>query len=354
MGLKTALYDAHIALNAHMVEFAGFELPLHYGSQINEHHAVRNHAGIFDVSHMNIVDIKGPDAQKNLRYLLANDVKKLSPFKALYTCMLNEAGGILDDLIVYMFSENHYRLILNAATKSKDIAWLKKHIDQAQSIEVREDLSIIALQGPHTATILSSIFSGNFGSEIFELKPFHFLPHNNMIIARTGYTGEDGFELMVPNEKARELWHLLLDAGAKPAGLGARDSLRLEAGLNLYGQDMDERTCPYESNLAWTIALNDPERNFMGKQALKIDASRKLIGLVLSKGGILRHGQKVYSQGSPIGEITSGGFSPTLNCSIALARVSSSAPTELEVQIRDKFHPAQTTKPVFVRKGKAV
>jgi aminomethyltransferase len=354
MGKKTALYEAHIALNAHIVTFAGFDLPLHYGSQMNEHHAVRRHAGIFDVSHMNIVDIKGPQAQENLRFILANDIKKLYPQKALYSCMLNEKGGVIDDLIVYMFSENHYRLILNAATKAKDIAWLETHIDKNQTLEVREDLSIIALQGPHATMVLETIFNEAVSADIAALKPFHFLCHDNMTIARTGYTGEEGFEILVSNEKSTALWKLLLNAGAHPAGLGARDSLRLEAGFNLYGQDMDETTCPFESNLGWTVALIPEERDFIGKKALSSLTSRKLTGLILQKGGVLRRGQKVFSEGVHIGEITSGGFSPTLNYAIALARIPNKAFSDVQIEIRDKLLPVQIVNPVFVRKGKPV
>lgn len=373
MGKKTPLYDQHLALKARMVEFGGWEMPINYGSQIEEHQAVRNHAGLFDVSHMNIVDISGKTAKDFLKYLLANNIEKLIPGKALYSCMLNQSGGVVDDLIVYMLSENHYQLVLNAATKEKDMRWLydqnKTHQNFLCEITPREDLSILALQGPNAIKIAESVLSGNFGAAVSALKPFHFVFSENILAARTGYTGEDGLELIVKSEIAEKMWRKILGAGAHPIGLGARDTLRLEAGLSLYGQDMDESTSPLESNLGWTVALEPADRNFIGRDALtSTQLTRKLVGLILESGGVLRHDQKVYfgDQKQEIGVITSGSFSPVLNQSIALARILDTDlnidinkgidqnSTEYFVDIRGKFLPVKITKPVFVRKGKRV
>ncbi len=362
MGKKTPLYDQHLALKARMVEFGGWEMPLNYGSQIEEHQAVRNHAGLFDVSHMNIVDITGKTAKDFLKYLLANNIEKLIPGKALYSCMLNQSGGVVDDLIVYMHSENHYQLVLNAATREKDMDWLYRQNKNNQNflckITPQEDLSILALQGPHAISIAESVLSGDFGAAVSTLKPFYFINSENILAARTGYTGEDGLELIIKSEIAETLWRKIIGAGAHPIGLGARDTLRLEAGLCLYGQDMDESTSPWESNLGWTIALEPADRNFVGREVIAAtQPSRKLVGLILESGGILRHGQKIYSGGEAkqeIGVITSGGFSPILNQSIALARILDLDQNIIAcfVDIRGKFLPVKITQPAFVRKGK--
>lgn len=361
MAKKTVLYDQHLALKARMVEFGGWEMPINYGSQIEEHQAVRNHAGLFDVSHMNIVDISGVTAKDFLRYLLANNIDKLIPGKALYSCMLNQVGGVVDDLIVYMLSENHYQLVLNAATREKDMNWLYSQNNNQNflcDITPREDLAILALQGPNAMSIAESVLSGDFGAAVSTLKPFHFINSENILAARTGYTGEDGLELIIKSELAETLWCKILGAGAHPIGLGARDTLRLEAGLSLYGQDMDESTSPLESNLGWTVALEPIDRNFIGREALtSTQISRKLIGLILESGGVLRHDQKIYAEKDhqqEIGVITSGGFSPVLNQSIALARIVDQDITECFVDIRGKRLPVKITKPAFVRRGKKV
>jgi aminomethyltransferase len=357
MAKKTPLYDQHLALNARMVEFAGWEMPINYGSQIEEHQATRSHAGLFDVSHMNIVDIKNKTAKDFLKYLLANDISKLIPGKALYSCMLNHQGGVIDDLIVYMLSGDHYQLVLNAGTKEKDLQWLQQQNTFHCQITPREDLAILALQGPYAMRIAESVFSGDFGAEVAALKPFCFAVSEHILAARTGYTGEDGLELIVSAEIAVNLWQKILGAGAHPIGLGARDTLRLEAGLNLYGQDMDESTSPLASNLGWTVVFKPEERDFIGREALvSSEISQKFVGLILEKGGILRHDQKIFSENQEnnqeIGVITSGGFSPVLNCSIALARIINKDITEAFVDIRGKLLPVKITKPAFVRRGK--
>ena len=344
---QTALYAQHLAQQARMVEFGGWSMPLHYGSQLEEHKKVRENAGIFDVSHMNIVDLTGNDAQAYLRYLLANDVAKLTtPGHALYSGMLNFQAGVIDDLIVYYFTPLHYRLVLNAARREVDLAWLHQ---QAANFDVqitpREDLAIIALQGPNAQTIAEKILPTPLREQVALLKPFHFLYDNHWMVARTGYTGEDGFEMLLPVSDAAECWQQLIIAGAQPVG------------LHLYGNDLDENTTLLESNLAWTIVWEPQDRHFIGREVLtqqkQKGVSRFFAGLILEKGGILRHGQKIFFNQREIGEITSGGFSPTLNCSIALARISHLPETQTcEVDLRGKLLPVKIVKPCFVRRGK--
>ena len=350
--MQTLLYEWHVAQHATMVDFAGWKMPIHYGSQLEEHQAVRNHAGIFDVSHMNVVDIMGHDAKNYLKFLLANNIEKISAGRALYTCMLNNSGGIIDDLIVYYISENNFRLVLNAGTREKDLNWLNKIGENFKDLKIQpqENMAIIALQGPEAVNMAKKIFDDNH----FPEKMFNFSFLENIMIARTGYTGEDGVEIILPAQQSQDIWNKLIAAGAKSIGLGARDSLRLEAGLNLYGSDMDEAVSPLESNLLWTVAFEPSDRKFIGREKLeeqkKLGIPHKLIGLMLEKGGVLRHGQKVWSQGKEIGVITSGGFSPTLNVSIAMARIENKNFTEAEVEIRGKLLPVSLTSLPFVKR----
>ncbi len=359
MGNRTPLYQEHQTAGAKLVDFAGWDMPLHYGSQLEEHHKVRRDAGIFDVSHMAPVDIKGSDAKAFLRYLLANDVERMQLGKALYTCMLNEQGGIIDDLIVYYCAPDYYRLVVNAGTRQKDLAWIKKQAAKfSVTVTERTDLAILALQGPQARAKASQVFSHPKQQEVVNgLKPFHFVEFEGWLIARTGYTGEDGFEIMLPAEKAAEFWQKFVAAGISPCGLGARDTLRLEAGLNLYGADMDETTTPLESNLTWTVAFT-PDRQFIGRAALEHQQqqgiARSLVGLILEERGVLRSHQKVVIEGMGEGEITSGGFAPTLGHAIALARVPSNVGTHCQVMMRDKLVPVRVIKPPFVRNGKKV
>lgn len=367
------MYPEHLRLHAAMIEFGGWEMPLHYGSQIEEHHAVRKSAGMFDVSHMGILDIKGLEAKPFLRYLLANDIDKLKkPGKALYGCMLNEQGGILDDLITYFISREHYRLVVNAATTEKDFRWLKaKAQNFLVDIEWLQDYAMIAIQGRDALKKLSMAFP-TFKRSIDTLLPFHFYESQAWFIARTGYTGEEGLEIMVPLNQAVKTWQALIEQGVPPCGLGARDTLRLEAGLNLYGQDMDEAVTPLESNLSWTLSFNDPDRHFMGRAPLekqKIQGiSSRLIALILENKGVLRHHQKVFLdiQGTQkkedlkeVGWVTSGTFSPTLKKSIGFARIQmSSIPIETKtafqyyVKIRDKLLKVNQLEPPFYRRKK--
>ncbi|NWG39588.1 MAG: glycine cleavage system aminomethyltransferase GcvT [Hydrogenophilaceae bacterium] len=355
---RTPLNATHRELNAKMVDFGGWDMPLHYGSQIEEHHAVRTACGLFDVSHMLPLDIKGENVRAFLRRLIANNVDKLqTPGKALYSCMLNEQGGVIDDLIIYFMDESWFRLVVNAGTAEKDLAWMQKmNADWGMNLTLapRRDLAMIAIQGPHAKKVLDEAMPG-VDSMTGNLKPFNAVAMGEMFIARTGYTGEDGFEVMVPAQSAPFFWKALMQAGGKPIGLGARDTLRLEAGMNLYGQDMDETTSPLESGLAWTVDLKS-EREFVGRKALEAsEVSKQLAGLVLLDKGVLRAHQKVFTRYGE-GEITSGTFSPTLQQSIALARIPLGiAPGEaVEVEIRDKKLKAKVVKYPFVRNGKVL
>ena len=358
MGNKTPLYDSHIKANGKMVDFAGWDMPIHYGSQIEEHHHVRRAAGMFDVSHMVVVDIKGEQSRAFLQQLLANDVGRLTqPGKALYSCMLKEDGGIIDDLITYYMDDDWYRMVVNAGTREKDLKWLKQQSEPfGVSITERDDLAMIAVQGPEARDKTHEALSAEIDAAR-DLKPFFAADCGEIFIARTGYTGEDGYEMVIPNDRAAQIWQSLTNIGVKPCGLGARDTLRLEAGMNLYGQDMDESTTPLESGLTWTVAWEPESRDFNGRKVLeqqKADGiTSKLVGLVLIDRGVLRHDQKVIVEGIGEGIITSGGFSPTLNRSIAFARVPHEAESTCEVEIRNKRLAAQIVKPPFVRFGKS-
>ena len=359
MPLRTPLYDSHLAAGARMVDFSGWEMPIHYGSQIEEHHAVRRDAGMFDVSHMCALDLVGPDATRWLRHLLANDVAKLTtPGKALYSCLLNEAGGVIDDLIVYFFTAEHFRIVVNAGTAEKDIAWMRKQLPgfKAELTQRRsgdQALAMIAVQGPNARERFWTAFPASRAATA-TLGIFQAAEWDGWLIARTGYTGEDGFEITLPAADAAQVWQQLRAAGIQPCGLGARDTLRLEAGMNLYGQDMDDDISPYEAGLKWTVDLKDAARNFIGKPALATRQVRnQFAGLLLLDRGVLRAHQKVVTpQGA--GEITSGTFSPSLNQSIALARLPAAVAigSEVEVEIRDKRLKARVVKPSFVRNGK--
>jgi aminomethyltransferase len=374
MTLKaTPLNSAHRALGAKMVDFGGWDMPVNYGSQIEEHHAVRSDAGMFDVSHMCVVDLEGANARAFLRGLLANNVDKLqTPGKALYSCMLNPEGGVIDDLIVYFFREDWFRLVVNAGTAEKDIAWMRQQNDATGSgltITGRRDgdaggkgaIALVAVQGPNArARVWEVLPAAKAASQ--DMKPFNvaIVPDTafgEAMVARTGYTGEDGFEIGVPATRVEALWNALIAAGVKPAGLGARDTLRLEAGMNLYGQDMDESVNPLDAGLAWTIDLVS-ERDFIGKGPLQSKGQQaNFYGLILrEKGGILRAHQKVIAASGAAGEITSGTFSPSMQQAIALARVPLDVAVgdTVHVEIRDKKLAATVVKLPFVRNGKVL
>lgn len=358
MGSRTPLYDAHVEAGAKMVDFHGWDMPLNYGSQIEEHHAVRRACGMFDVSHMTIVDVAGQQAQAFLRYLLVNDVAKLkTEGKAQYTSMLNEQGGVIDDLIVYHFSETSYRLVVNSATRERDLGWIEKvAADFDVTINERDDMAMIAVQGPESEAKLKAVLNGEDFATIEGMKPFLGKQVGDLFIATTGYTGEKGYEIIVPAEQVNDLWKQLLAADVAPCGLGARDTLRLEAGMNLYGQDMDESVTPLESNMGWSVAFEPADRDFIGRQALeqqKQAGHHKLVGLVMEDKGVLRHGLKVIVDGGE-GVITSGTFSPSLGFSIAMARVPANVGDTAQVEMRKKQVTVKVVKPAFVRNGQSV
>jgi aminomethyltransferase len=342
-----------------MVDFAGWDMPVNYGSQIEEHHAVRRDAGMFDVSHMLALDLCGPDATAYLRGLLANDVAKLKDGgKALYSCMLNERGGVIDDLIVYRFSDADYRVVVNAGTADKDVAWMRQRIASTGAnvtLQARRDLAMIAVQGPRAierATVALPELSTANGIP----GPFSGARVADLLIARTGYTGEDGLEIAVPAARAEAMWNALVDAGVRPCGLGARDTLRLEAGMNLYGQDMDDNVSPLDAGLSWTVDLKDEARDFVGRDALRAKpATQRLLGLILEDKGVLRSHMKVFCAAG-MGETSSGSFSPSLEKSIAFARLplATQPGEDVEVDVRGKRLKARTVKLPFVRNGKVL
>lgn len=367
----TPLNAAHRAAGAKMVDFGGWDMPVNYGSQIEEHHAVRTDCGMFDVAHMCVVDIKGDNARSFLRGVMANNVDKLQVSgKALYTAMLNPEAGVLDDLIIYFMNESWFRLVVNAGTAVKDVAWMN-----AQNLATNSGLMITQLRdcaNPADAIALVAVQGPNARAKTWEvlpetkeasadMKPFNVVfvqtaAFGEVMLARTGYTGEDGFEIGVAADKVHAFWDALVAAGVKPAGLGARDTLRLEAGMNLYGQDMDESVNPLDAGLAWTIDMV-AERDFIGKAALQAKGQNaQMVGLILrEKGGILRAHQKIIcTQGE--GEITSGTFSPSMQEAIALARVPMGVAVgdTVHVVIRDKQLAATVVKMPFVRNGKVL
>ena len=353
---KTCLNSCHIEAGGKMVDFGGWEMPIHYGSQLDEHLWVRASAGMFDVSHMTVIDLVGPDVKPFLRKLLANDVERLKTSgQALYSAMLNPAGGVLDDLIVYRLAEG-YRLVVNCATREKDLAWIKACAEAFEVVVATPpNLSILAVQGPSALSVLSSVLDSAQANLLSQLAVFESGFAGDWFFARTGYTGEQGAEIVLPNADAPGLWQALLASGVRPIGLGARDTLRLEAGMNLYGSDMDEGVSPLACNMAWTVVHND--RDFIGEAAVQAARAARvqprLIGVMLKERGVLRAHYPVYSGDARVGVLTSGAFSPTLQCGIGFARVS--AVTEsLFVEIRGKQLPLEPVSLPFVRHGKPV
>jgi aminomethyltransferase len=365
MGLQTPFYQSHVNANAKIVDFGGWDMPLHYGSQMDEHHIVRQDAGMFDVSHMTVVDVTGTQAKAFLQYLLANDVNKLQESgKALYTGMLSEKGTVIDDLIVYYISDTNYRVVVNASTREKDLAWMNL---QSANFEVtiveNTHFAMLAVQGPNAIEKTNQVLTPAQQKAVEGIGVFFAADSEGYFIARTGYTGEDGYEIMVPANEAAAFWDKLVEAGVKPCGLGARDTLRLEAGMNLYGNDMDETVSPLEANMAWTIAWKPEDRDFIGKTALLAEKEQgvknKLVGLVLEGKGVMRAHMKVIAknaEGEVIGdgETTSGTMSPTLKKSIAMARVPKATGDSVIIEIRGKQIPAKVVKACFVRKGEAL
>ncbi len=364
MGLQTPLYQKHLDAGARLVDFGGWDMPIQYQSLIEEHHAVRQHAGVFDVSHMTIVDVDGEDAKAWLQVLLANDVEKLDvPGRALYSAMLNDEGGVVDDLIVYRRVAG-YRLVVNCGTREKDLRWMNARAQGWQvSITERSELAILAVHGPESIDKVCALLNAELAEKVRALGNFRSLEAGDWFIARTGYTGERGLELLVPNAEAPALWDQLLRSGVKPIGLGARDTLRLEAGMNLYGHDMDESVSPLAANMEQTIAWEPATRQFIGRTAVEQHKREQvagrlpiLTGLVMEERGVLREGLRVIclvNGEEREGIITSGTFSPTLKHSIALARIPAGS-TDCRVDLRGKLTPVRIVKPNFVRFGKKV
>ena len=391
MGKRTPLYQAHISAQAKLVDFSGWDLPVHYGSQIEEHHAVRNDAGVFDVSHMTVLEVTGTAATDYLDRLLANNIRKAKlPGQAIYSAMLNEDGGILDDLIVYSHSRpGKFLLVVNCATREKDLAWMRQQChafgsemtgsemtgsemtgsevsgseapdsemtgSEMPACKITEcpDYAILAVQGPKAIEKTQRVLSAAQREATAQLRIFQGSWAEGWFIAKTGYTGESGVEIILPGEDAPGFWDKLVAAGVRPVGLGARDTLRLEAGMNLYGSDMDESVSPMESNMASTVVL--PARDFIGAVALRTQLEkgklRELVGLVMHHKGVLRAQYPVFCDDERVGEVTSGAFSPTLGHSIALARVSRTS-SNMTVTIRGKMQPVEWVRPPFIRRGK--
>ena len=359
MGNKTPLYEAHVEAGAKIVDFGGWDMPLHYGSQLEEHHVVRGGAGAFDVSHMTVVDVSGGGSRPFLQRLLANDVARLkTEGKALYSCMLNETGGVVDDLITYFLGPDRYRLIVNAATRDKDLAWINQHAgDFDVQVTERAELAMIAVQGPEARERAASVIGDEWRDKALAMKPFFGLEAGDLFIARTGYTGEDGWEVVMPAAQATDFWNQFVAAGIRPCGLGACDTLRLEAGMNLYGSDMDEDTSPLEAGLGWTIAWDPDDRDFIGRGPLTEmranEGRARFAGLLLEGKGVLRDHMRVVVDGIGDGEITSGGFSPTLQRSIAMARIPAGDYERAQVEVRNRLLDVRVVKMPFVRNGKA-
>jgi len=358
LGRRTPLYDLHVELGARMVDFGGWDMPVNYGSQIEEHHAVRREAGIFDVSHMCVIDAHSSRVREFLSRLIANDVARLTvPGKALYSCMLNEQGGVIDDLIVYYLDDSFFRIVVNAGTRDKDLAWMRGIAPQfGVELEERADLAMLAVQGPAARDKVAGLLPAEHRAAALALEVFFGREIKHWFVARTGYTGEDGFEIMLPAGEAAGVWRTLNERGVKSAGLGARDTLRLEAAMNLYGNDMDESQNPLESGLAWTVSFENPARDFIGRKALEsmkaAGLTKKFVALLLEDRGVLRSHQKVIVAGAGEGEITSGTFSPTMEKSIALARVPRATGAAVQVDVRGKLLNARVVKAPFVRHGK--
>jgi aminomethyltransferase len=359
MANKTPLYQCHLDAGAKMVDFAGWDMPINYGSQITEHEVVRSAAGMFDVSHMTVVDVSGAQAKAYLQHLLANDIARLKVAgKALYSCLLNEQGGVIDDLIVYFLRYNFYRVVINSATREKDLAWLARQAENYSDLNVRfrDDVAMIAVQGPQAIDKSLPLFDDHQQHALRQLLRFQGAEFDDCFVARTGYTGEDGFEIMMLSEQIADLWNRLLAAGIVPCGLGARDTLRLEAGMNLYGSDMDETTSPLVSGLGWTVAMAD-DRAFIGRPALEVQQAagvkQAFVGLLLLDKGVLRNHLRVVTSAGD-GEITSGSYSPTLQKSIAMARIPAGVSGQVDVELRNKMLKAKIVKLPFVREGKSM
>ena len=355
---KTALNSIHKELGAKMVEFAGWEMPVQYEGIRQEHLAVRNSAGLFDVSHMGEIEVRGRDAISFCQWVTTNDVKKVADFQAQYTLLCNEEGGVVDDIIIYKFSDEHFLFCVNASNSDKDFAWIKKEEDKFD-VEVSDrsrDYSQIAIQGPLSKSILSNALD----RDIDQIKKFRFeiinWNENEMIVARTGYTGEEGYEIFLPWDVGPSLWKQIMETGTtsiKPCGLAARDTLRIEMGYSLYGHEIDEDINPLEAGLERYIKLDNDD--FLGKDALvkslENGLSRRLVGFELVERGIPRQGYGIFKNGKFLGNVTSGTLSPSLEKSIGLGYLSNKAGDDrIQIQIRDTFRDAEIVSVPFYNK----
>lgn len=365
MTKETFLHDKHVALGARMVDFAGWHMPVQYTSIIDEHKTVRENAGLFDVSHMGEVFVSGKDSLEFLNKIVPQDISKLDYEKAVYCQLPNKQGGLIDDLIIYKIGLNEYLIICNAARIDEDLNWMVRN---KKGLDVKIDnqshnYSLLAVQGPKAAEILHTM-GLNTQQNSFTIKPAK-IAGIKLLASRTGYTGEDGFELLVENEYSEELFDKILELGKpfglKPIGLGARDTLRLEAALHLYGNDLDENTTPIEAGLAWSIP-KDKKEDYNGKEIilnqLANGTEKRLVGLKMLDKNIARHGYDVYFNGEKAGVITSGGVSPVLNANIALAFVKNIKEicegAIVQVMIRERLHDAEVVKRPFVPKRNIV
>ena len=361
MTQKTALFDLHLAATAKMVDFYGWNMPLNYGSQLQEHVAVRNNCGAFDISHMTFLDLQGKNCKSFLRTLLANDISNLEDDgDGMYSAMLNESGGVIDDLIIYKMPFG-YRLIVNCATRKKDIKWISNHIDDSSVVMLeRKDISMLAIQGPKYNEVISHCLPSSLLTELENKNTFQGVLEGDLFVSKTGYTGELGVEVMLPSKNVEEIWNSVIKNGASPVGLGARDTLRLEAGLNLYGSEMDESISPLECNMQWTVSLNDVDRNFIGKESYlkkaKENQNLNLFGLVVEERAILRSKEIVYLEedAAVSGTVTSGSYSPTLKKSIALVRMPSTNSKFCFAELRGKKIYAKIGIPRFVKEGRII
>ena len=358
MARKTALYQVHLEHKAKLINFSGCYLPLHYGSALGEHQSVRDIAGMFDVSHLQLLDVCGSGATHWLRIMMSNDVAKLSDGMGMYTCLCKENGGVVDDMMVFRISENHYRLSIDSARREKDLAWMNARLTRDVEIVEVSGLSTIAVQGPDAVKLISAACdSSSLSRQLYSMPRHSITIMNDWSISRMGFTGEDGLEITLPDSHAAGLWQALSDQGIAPAGLGARNTLRLEAGFSLYGQDIDGRHSPAESGVAHTIDISDEDRQFAGRKVLedhKLFGGRKFqIGLVLEGKGLLRRGARVELVGESIGSISSGCYSPKRAASIGLARVSRKFEGRCDVEVDGHLQPAHVTSLPFVPHGLA-
>ncbi len=351
--MKTPLYQLHLDASAEFVDFHGWEIPIHFGSQIQEHNSVRDSAGVFDLSYMTIIDVVGDKAQAWLRTMLTNDVAALEVQQSMYSCLCNEDGGILDDLIAYKLSASRFRLVFNVSTRDKVISWLQSHLQQGVKLDVLTDVAMLAVQGPKAETKLArSLGSVNIQMPVGPIQRFYTMEQSDWLISRTGYTGEDGFEIFMPSSQAPSFFEDLLNQDVRACGYAARDSLRLEAGLNYYGKDLDEQHTPAQSGLDRNVDVSDPNRHFIGRDILydqkATGTAVHQVALVLRAGGNMTTGQQVQRAGTIVGEITSGRFSPTFQESIALARVNRPVIGGCDVIINDQLFAVEIAELPFI------